>query len=228
MLTHLDWSSLTAPGPYLMPTGLCCCPLSTPLCVSLRKLPSVSFFFQLLSRAFPSLLLVASRPRAQAFGFAPKQTKRSSAWRTLFIVSQILVPNYLLLYICIYYFYFYTYFNNFGGVKIYSFRCTCGLQYIGRTGQRLDARIKQYVPTKIRQENYFADHINNTYRSAIAEHLINNGECASTYSLDLFTILSRSHSDFHHKVFETIYILTHKPSLCKQREYLWGLNVITI
>ena len=78
---------------------------------------------------------------------------------------------------------------------IYSFRCTCGLQYIGRTGQRLDARVKQHVPTKIQFGNYFADHINNTYVSAIAEHLINNRECASTYSADLFTILSRSHSD---------------------------------
>ena len=40
---------------------------------------------------------------------------------------------------------------------IYSFRCTCGLQYIGRTGQRVDARIKLHVPRKIRQENYFCN-----------------------------------------------------------------------
>ena len=33
---------------------------------------------------------------------------------------------------------------------------------------------------------------------------------------------------FHQKVLETIYILTHKPSLCKQRECLLGLNLITI
>ena len=87
---------------------------------------------------------------------------------------------------------------------IYSFRCTCSLQYIGRTGQRLDARIKQHVPTKIQLGNYFADHINNTYGSAIAEHLINKRDCVSTYSADLFTILSRSHSDVHLKVLETI------------------------
>ena len=84
------------------------------------------------------------------------------------------------------------------------------------------------MPTKIRLGNYFANHINNTYGSAIAEHLINNLECASTYSADLFTILSRSHSDFHLKVLETIYTLTHKPSLCKQRECLLGLNLIAI
>ena len=56
------------------------------------------------------------------------------------------------------------------------------------------------MPTKIRQGIYFADHINNTYGSSIAEHLINNRDCASSYRVDLFTILSRSHSDFHLKV----------------------------
>ena len=103
---------------------------------------------------------------------------------------------------------------------IYSFRCVCSLHYIGRTNQRLNAWIKQHVPTKKRLGNYFSDHINNTYRSSIAEYLINNRDCASSYLADQFTILSRFHSDFHLKVFETIHILTHKQSLCKQREYL--------
>ena len=92
----------------------------------------------------------------------------------------------------------------------------------------MDARIKQDVPTKIRLGNYFADHINNIYGSSVVEHLINNRDCASSNSADLFIILSRSHSDFHLKVLETIHILTHKPSLCKQRECLLGLNLITI
>ena len=69
---------------------------------------------------------------------------------------------------------------------------------------------------------------NDTYGSAIAKHLINNRGCASTYSEDLFTILSRVHSDFHLKMLETIYILTHEPSFCKQKKSLSGLNVITI
>ena len=111
---------------------------------------------------------------------------------------------------------------------IYSFRRVCSLQDIGRTNQRLDARIKQHVPTKIQLGSYFADHVNNTYESSIAGHLINNRDCASSYSVDLFTILSRSHSDFHLKVLETIYILTHKPFLCKQRECLLDFNLITI
>ena len=79
-----------------------------------------------------------------------------------------------------------------------------------RTNQRLAARIKQHVPTKIQLGNYFADHIDSNYRAAIAEHLINNRDCASSYSVDLFNILSRSNSHFHLKVLETITILTHK------------------
>ena len=110
---------------------------------------------------------------------------------------------------------------------IYSFTCVCRLQYIGRTNQCLHSRIKQHVPTKIRQENYFADQINHTYESSIAEHLLNNRDCALSYSADLFTTLIKSHSDYYQKVLETIHILTHKPSLCKQRECLLGLTLIS-
>ena len=34
-----------------------------------------------------------------------------------------------------------------------------------------------------------------------------------SYCADPFTVFSRSHSDFHLKLLETIHILTHKPSL---------------
>ena len=62
--------------------------------------------------------------------------------------------------------------------------------------------------TKKRQRKYFADRINNTYVSSIEEHLIHN--CPSSYSANLFTILSNSNSDYHLEVLETIHILTHK------------------
>ena len=120
-----------------------------------------------------------------------------------------------------------TFFPQHSRSLIYSFTYVCRLQYILRTNQCLDSRIK-HVPTKIRQGNYFADRINNTYRSSIAEHLINNCNCASSNSVDLFTILRKSHSDYHLKVLETIHIFTHKLSLCKQRECLLGLNLISI
>ena len=64
------------------------------------------------------------------------------------------------------------------------------------------------------ERNWLADKINNTYRSAIAE-LFYNCNCTFSYSDDLFTVLSKSLSDFHLKVLETVHILTYKPSLCK-------------
>ena len=85
MPTHLDRSSLTAAGLYLM------WPLSQmsgvdsqpPLCVFRRQLTSLT--------GVPFLLPVASRSRVQnpLSSFAPKQTKGSSAWRTTYIVSHL-------------------------------------------------------------------------------------------------------------------------------------------
>ena len=109
----------------------------------------------------------------------------------------------------------------------FSVACVCRLQCIGRVSQRLHSRSKHVLP-KILQGNYFADRITNTYGSSIAEYLINNRNCSSFFNADLFTILSKCHSDDHRKVLETIHILTHKPSLCRQGECLLGLNLISI
>ena len=53
-------------------------------------------------------------------------------------------------------------FSSHNVAVLYSFRCVCSLQYLGRTNQCLDSRIKQHVSTKIWQGNYFADWINST------------------------------------------------------------------
>ena len=111
---------------------------------------------------------------------------------------------------------------------IYTYKCICGLQYIGRTNQRLDARIK-HVTTKIRNGTVSpTDILRNTYGPSIGEHLINNRNCANSFSVDWFSVESKSHSLYHLKILETLYILTNKPALCKQREGLLGLNVINL
>ena len=100
--THLDWSSLTAAGLSLscrqvssavqcrLPTAILGFPSSTAFSLARRQLPSLGSFFQ-LPLAFPCLLPVASRSRVQnpLSGFAPKQTKGSSARRTTYIVSHV-------------------------------------------------------------------------------------------------------------------------------------------
>ena len=83
MPTHLDRSSLTALSCRLV-TSAVWCRLATR--VTLRQLPSVSSLVQLLL-AFPSYFRSRrDRGLRPLFGFAPKQTKVSSAWRTTYIV----------------------------------------------------------------------------------------------------------------------------------------------
>ena len=62
----------------------------------------------------------------------------------------------------------------------------------------------------------------------VAEHLINNLDCAVNFRVDSFSIKSKLLFSFHLKVLETIYILSGRSSLCKQRECLRGLNIISI
>ena len=95
----------------------------------------------------------------------------------------------------------------------YSVGC-CSLHYIVRTNQNLEA-INKHVLTKI--ENFT---ISPTGGSSVKEHLRNNRHRAENFSVWLFSILSKPHSLFHLKIFETVLILSGKPSL--------GLNIISI
>ena len=76
MLTHIDWSSLTAPGPYLMPTGLFCCPLSTRPLRHPSPTAFSEFLFPIPSLAFPGPLPVASRSRTQSFVWFRAKTNK--------------------------------------------------------------------------------------------------------------------------------------------------------
>ena len=72
------------------------------------------------------------------------------------------------------------------------------------------------------------DNLSNIYGSSIAERLIDNRDCAVNFRVDLFSILSKSHSLFYLKVLETIHILSGRLSLCKQKECLLRFNIISI
>ena len=53
-------------------------------------------------------------------------------------------------------------------------------------------RIKQHVPMKIC--NFIGgplDNLRNRYRSSMAEHLINNCDCAEKFSVKFFSVLSK-------------------------------------
>ena len=68
----------------------------------------------------------------------------------------------------------------------------------------LNMSLRKYVTLLVaRQVN-----LKNIYRSSIVEHLKNNRVCAENFSVDLFTILSKSHSSFHLEVLEIIHIFS--------------------
>ena len=94
VLTHLDSSSLAALDLILSDWSLCC-PVSTALSVVRRQPPSSSSFSNsLLAFHYPLPVTPRSRVQNPLSGFAPKQTKKSSAWRTSYIVlHQNLVLN---------------------------------------------------------------------------------------------------------------------------------------
>ena len=63
-------------------------------------------------------------------------------------------------------------------------------------------------------------------RVSRADHMINSRECVADFNVDRFSILCRSHSLYHLKVLETLYIRSLQPSLCQKRDCLLGLNGI--
>ena len=93
MPTHFDWSSLTDAGLSLscrlVPSAVQC---RLPTALLPRPSPtavSLSSFFQLLDwRSLPTSDHVEISSPKPLSGFALKQTKGSSAWRTTYIVSQ--------------------------------------------------------------------------------------------------------------------------------------------
>ena len=117
--------------------------------------------------------------------------------------------------------------HHFNSV-IYKYTCSCGSDYVGRTSNRLDLRIKQHLTARILNLRLIRGQLANTSGSSIAEHMINCRECVADFNVNRFSVLSWSHSLFHLKVLETLYLQSFQPSLCKQRDCLLGLYVISL
>ena len=109
---------------------------------------------------------------------------------------------------------------------IYKDTCRWGSDYIGRTSNRLDLRIKQHLARRILNLDLKRGQLVNTSGSSIVDYMINSREYVADFNVDRFSILSRSLSIFHLKVLETLYVRSLQSSLCKHRDCLLGLNVI--
>ena len=109
---------------------------------------------------------------------------------------------------------------------VYEFTCQCDS---GRTTQRLEDRIKQHVPSHIRNKTHPKREqpsrscktkiTTKTCDSAIGQHLLENPDCAKNYNGDMFRIIGKARSSFHLAVLESIYISTKKPLLCRHQEH---------
>ena len=89
MPTHLDRSSFIGPGLTHADSTLCC---SVSTASVRRPSPTANFSVPLSHSLTGVSFLLPVTPRSQVqnpfSGFAPKQTKESSAWRTTYIVLQ--------------------------------------------------------------------------------------------------------------------------------------------
>ena len=120
---------------------------------------------------------------------------------------------------------------------VYEYVCRCDCRYVGRTSLRLEERINQHVPnfirrkqqpTKILPERKCKIRSIATHQqcvSAIGLHLMQNPECATQYSNDQFSILAKARSMFHLSVLEATYIKIRKPILCRQKEFVYSLQI---
>ena len=108
-------------------------------------------------------------------------------------------------------------------------------QMLGRIMQRLADRIKQHVPTSIRKKSNTVrkqpPHLCKTNNSkincesAIGKHLLTHLECVKAYTDDNFPIIWQGRSSFHLSVFESVYINTQNPVLCKQKDFIFSLGI---
>ena len=95
--------------------------------------------------------------------------------------------------------------------------------------------LKQHVPSNIRNKTApqreqppRSCRYRNTVKtidSAIGQHLLDNPDCAKLYYDDIFRIIGRARSSFHLAVSESIYFQTKKPSLCRQKEFVFSLGL---
>ena len=120
---------------------------------------------------------------------------------------------------------------------VYEYVCRCDCRYVGRSSLRLEERINQHVPNFIRRKQqptkilperkckirFIATH--QQCGSVIGLHLTQNPECATQYSNDQFSILAKARSMFYLSVLEATYIKIKKPILCRQKEFVYSLQI---
>ena len=78
---------------------------------------------------------------------------------------------------------------------VYKFQCQCDVDYIGRTIQRLEVQVKQYIPWKLkRQPQSTTSKSSHVLECAIDNHLSEHYKCRSDFLVDHFSVLYKARS----------------------------------
>ena len=132
---------------------------------------------------------------------------------------------------------------------VYMFKCNrCDCEYIGKTSRRLVDRIDEHVPSAVRKRaihqtqndpvaqvlpqkynlrsrNTVPSHsqpsITPSNMSAVKLHMFENPECAGAYRRDCFKVIGQARTPFQLSVLEAVLINSHKPILCRQKEFVY-------
>ena len=119
---------------------------------------------------------------------------------------------------------------------VYQCVCRCDCRYVDRTSQRLQDRINQPIPRCIRSDKRPTKNLPNREcktittpcvycDSAIGQHLLENEECAKHFNDVQFSILATARSWFHLSVLEATYTNSLQPILCRQKEFVYSLQI---
>ena len=108
---------------------------------------------------------------------------------------------------------------------VYQFNCFCQASYVEMTSRQFGKRTKDHIPKSIdefcmnNKQTNSVRVINASKRSAIVEHLVNNLDCASNYSLKIFKISENCFYISDLIKLKVICKLLRKPKLCKHKDF---------
>ena len=105
---------------------------------------------------------------------------------------------------------------------IYSFTCRCGCRCVGKSTQRLEARIKQHISAYL----FKPGNQKNPPASAIGEHLAANTACLNAFNYKQFTITATARNQSKLDTLEALFIKKRTPDLCKQKEFVTTLHLL--
>ena len=121
---------------------------------------------------------------------------------------------------------------------VYQYVCRCDFRYVDRTTLRWQNRITQHVPRSIRIQRLptkiLPKPIYKTTKnlsifqksdSAIGIYLFQNKDSTNNYGDQQYSILAKARTSFYLAVLEVIFIKSLKSELCRQKEFVYFLQI---